>query len=240
MQTIRRTRTAACLALALGSLAACGDDQVAGPDGAPPGATGTVVVQLAGTAAPRIAADAPDGPGNGNGNGNGQGGGGQAARFSLDSLEKVEVFVVRVDAKREDADSAAAADSATSDAEKDRGGWTTVAEPKARVDLLTLRDGRTTALGGATLPAGTYRSLRLIVDASQSRVTLKGGQAVEVKWPSAGRSGIKVLMGRDVTVGKDSTSALRLDFDVAESFVVRGASMRNGLLFKPVIRAATR
>jgi hypothetical protein len=239
MQMTRLSRRAVRRVLAigaLGSLAACDDAAVVGPDAPPLGATGTVVVQLAGAAASRAASD----PGDGHGSGNGQGqGSGQPARFSLDSVGTVELHVVRVDARREDADSLAAADSATSDAEKGRGGWTTVAEPNARIDLMKL-SGQPTTLGSAALPAGTYRSLRLVVDAARSRVTLRGGQAVDVKWPSAGRSGIKVQLQRDVTIGKDSTSALRLDFDVEESFVARGASLRNGLLFKPVIRAGTR
>ena len=116
----------------------------------------------------------------------------------------------------------------------------TLAEPKAKFDLLTLRDGKTALLGQKSLPAGSYKSLRLILDPAQSSVTLKSGAAVDVQWPGAGRSGIKVQLGKDVTVGKDSTKSLVVDFDVGESFVMRGPSMKNGLLFKPVLRTAPR
>ncbi|GLC23687.1 DUF4382 domain-containing protein [Roseisolibacter agri] len=161
------------------------------------------------------------------------------APFPFDSVKSVDVYVVRVDAKAEATDSAAAA-VGTADSTKDSGGWVTLAEPKAKFDLLTLRDGKFATLGEKGLPAGTYRSFRLIIDPAQSRVTMKSGDSVAVQWPSAGRSGIKLQLAKDVTVGKDSTTALLVDFDVGESFVMRGNSLKNGLLFKPVIKAATR
>jgi hypothetical protein len=161
------------------------------------------------------------------------------APFPFDSVKSVDVFVVRIDAKAAASDSTDAA-KATADAEKDQGGWVTIAEPKARIDLLTLRDGKTTTLGQKALPAGSYKSFRLILDPAQSSVTLKSGAAVEVQWPSAGRSGIKVQLAKDVAIGKDSTRALLLDFDVSESFVMRGNAMRNGLLFKPVIKGTAK
>jgi hypothetical protein len=161
------------------------------------------------------------------------------APFPFDSVKSVDVFVVRIDGKQASTDSADAA-KATADGEKDQGGWVTLAEPKAKFDLLTLRDGKTALLGQRSLPTGSYKSLRLIIDPAQSNVTLKSGAAVDVQWPSAGRSGIKVQLAKDVTVGKDSTKSLVVDFDVGESFVMRGNAMRNGLLFKPVIKATTK
>jgi hypothetical protein len=161
------------------------------------------------------------------------------APFPFDSVKSVDVFVVRIDGKAAASDSADAT-RATGDAEKDQGGWVTLAEPKARIDLLTLRDGKTTTLGQKALPAGSYKSFRLILDPAQSSVTLKSGAAVDVQWPSAARSGIKVQLAKDVSVGKDSTRALLLDFDVSESFVMRGNAMRNGLLFKPVIKGTAK
>ena len=85
------------------------------------------------------------------------------APFPFDSVKSVEVFVVRVDAKAAPTDSADAA-AGTADAEKGGNGWTTLAEPKAKIDLLTLRDGKTTTLGQTTLPAGSYKSFRLVID----------------------------------------------------------------------------
>lgn len=164
------------------------------------------------------------------------------APFPFDSVKSVDVFVVRVDAKTAATDSAEAAKDAD-DAGKDKGGWTTIAEPKAKIDLLTLRDGKTTTLGQKAIPAGTYKGFRLVIDPAQSSVTLKSGTVLTatsdpgIKFPSAAQSGIKVNLDRDVTVGKDSTSAMLIDFDVAQSFVMRGPAMKNGLTFTPVIKA---
>ncbi|MDF1505781.1 DUF4382 domain-containing protein [Roseisolibacter sp. H3M3-2] len=159
------------------------------------------------------------------------------APFPYDSIRGVDVFVVRVDAKQADADSA---DAAARTEDDDRGGWVTLAEPKAKFDLLTLRDGKFAVLGEKALPAGSYRAFRLVLDASQSSVTLKNGAAVDVQWPSAGRSGLKIQLAKAVDVKADSTATMLVDFDVEGSFVMRGNAMRNGLLFKPVLRAATR
>src|SRR5262245_38623441 len=92
------------------------------------------------------------------------------APFSTDSVSSVDVFVVRVDARLQEADSAEAADDAA-----DSDGWTTVASPNASFNLLALQGGVTAALGAAGVPAGSYRGLRLVIDPSQSSVTLKNG-----------------------------------------------------------------
>jgi hypothetical protein len=198
-----------------GTLAACAGGSDESTTGVAAGRAGTLVVQLT---------DAP---------------------FPFDSVKSVDVFVVRVDARTTATDSAQAALD-VDDASKERGGWTTIAEPKAKIDLLTLRDGKTTTLGQAAIPAGTYKGFRLIIDPAQSSVTLKNGTVLTatsdpgIKFPSAGQSGLKVQLDRDVTVGKDSTSKMLIDFDVAESFVMRGPAMKNGLLFKPVLKGAVR
>ena len=209
MSLSRSTRFGACAALLATGLVAACGDDGIVDDQTGPRGSGRLVVQLT---------DAP---------------------FPFDSVKSVDVFVVRIDAKAESTDSAAAA-TGTDDAAKDAGGWVTLAEPKAKFDLLTLRDGKFATLGEKALPAGSYKSFRMIIDPAQSRVTLKSGDSVQVQWPSAGRSGIKLQLGKDVTVGKDSTTALLVDFDVGDSFVMRGNAMRNGLLFKPVIKAAPR
>jgi hypothetical protein len=172
------------------------------------------------------------------------------APFPYDSVARVDVFVVRADAKREDTDST---ESAARVGEDDRGagGWVTIAEPKARIELTALRDGVTTALGTATLPAGTYRGFRLVIDPAQSSVTLRNGTVLTatsspgIKFPSAGRSGIKIQLAQPVVVPATADGVapptLLIDFDLNDSFVLRGNSLgRDGLLFKPGIRAAAK
>jgi hypothetical protein len=160
------------------------------------------------------------------------------------SVKSVDIFVVRVDAKREETSDDDAA-AATEDADSEKGGWVTVAEPNAKFDLMKLADGTNTFLGDAKVAAGSYNGFRLIIDPAKSSVTLNdatntviGGESiVGLKFPSAAKTGIKIqLSGGAVDVKEGETSTLVVKFDVSNSFVVRGNSIeQNGLLFKPVI-----
>jgi len=163
------------------------------------------------------------------------------APYSTDSVKSVNVFVVRVDARP------AAADDAAADQDVDNasaGGWTTLASPNQSFDLLLLQHGQATALGSAPLAAGTYSGLRLIIDPTKSNVVLKNGTILtttsspSVTFPSAAHSGLKINLAQPLTVSGSGTTTLLVDFDVNNSFVMRGNSInQNGLLFKPVINA---
>jgi hypothetical protein len=168
------------------------------------------------------------------------------APFPFDSVESVNVHVVRVDARVAEADSATA-DSSLDATSSRQGGWRTIAEPDRAIDLLTLRDGNFTTIGETDLPAGTYRALRLIIDPSRSDVRLKDNTVLTgesdpgVKFPSANRSGLKINLETPLVVGDGDSTTVLVDFDVGQSFVMRGNSLsRNGLLFKPVIKANVR
>jgi len=153
------------------------------------------------------------------------------APFPFDQVASVNVFVVRVDAKPADVTDT---DAANVD---DNSGWTTIATPNALINLIDLGSGKTTNLGSTSLTAGTYHGLRLIIDTDKSNVILKDGSPVDVKWPSAGKSGIKVLLDQPVVV-TSAPQFVVIDFDIGRSFVLRGNSIsQNGLLFNPVIRA---
>lgn len=154
------------------------------------------------------------------------------APFPFDQVASVNVFIVRIDAKPADVTDTAASNV------NDKNGWTTIATPNASINLLDLGGGKTTSLGATTLPSGIYRGLRLIIDTDKSSVTLKNSNTpVEVKWPSAGQSGIKVLLDQPVEVTSAGAIVI-IDFDIGRSFVMRGNSIsQNGLLFNPVIRA---
>ena len=168
------------------------------------------------------------------------------APFSTDSVSRVDLFVVRVDGKQEDSDSTAAARGASDDSAS-VDGWTTLATPKQKIELLALRNGVSTLLGSASAPAGSYRSFRVVIDPSQSSVTLKNGTVLtsssspSVAFPSAARSGIKIKLDQPISLSGGGTTAVLVDFDVAQSFVLRGNSLaQNGLLFKPVIRGTVK
>ena len=165
------------------------------------------------------------------------------APFSSDSVRNVNIFVVRVDARQSDADSATT-DRDLSDDSLSMGGWKTVASPNAAFDLLSLQNGVSQTLGQTTLAAGTYSGFRLVIDPTRSSVTLKDGTVLtgtsnpSVTFPSAARSGIKIVLSQPVQIVSGTTTNLLVDFDVNNSFVQRGNSIeKNGLLFKPVIHA---
>jgi len=166
------------------------------------------------------------------------------APFSSDSVKSVDIFVVRVDARGSDVDSAATDHALSSDSAASNG-WKALATPNASFDLLSLQNGITAALGQASIPAGTYSGLRLIIDPSKSSVTLKSGTKLtntsspSVTFPSAAQSGIKIVLSQPVQVVAGTATSLLVDFDVNSSFVQRGNTIdKNGLLFKPVIKAS--
>ena len=152
------------------------------------------------------------------------------APFPFSEVASVDAFIVRVDARKAEPTDAEAED------ESNQEGWTTVATPNALVNLLDLSDGKTTNLGATTLPTGTYNGFRLIIDPSQSSMTLKDGTHPDIKFPSAGQSGIKVQLDQPIELTENG-SVMTLDFDVGRSFVTRGNNARNGFIFRPVVRA---
>jgi hypothetical protein len=209
--TVRTLGATAALAAA-GVIAACSDSMSTSTSAA----NGTMAVQLT---------DAP---------------------FLIDSVSSVDVFVVRVDARLPDADSAAA-DKAVTDDSVSAGGWTTLAMPNQKVNLLAYQNGAVLPLGEASLAAGSYLGFRLIIDPTKSSVTLKNGMVLtgtstpNITFPSASRTGIKVVLTQPVTVVAAQTTTVLVDFMVANSFVLRGNSItQNGLLFTPVVRASVK
>jgi len=165
------------------------------------------------------------------------------APFLGDSLKSVDIYVVRVDARQSDVDDTQANNS-LDDNSSSADGWKSVATPNASFNLLDLQNGVSTVLGQANLTPGTYNGFRLIIDPSKSSVTVKGGLVLSgstnpgVTFPSASRSGIKIVLSQPVQITAGTTTQLLVDFDVNNSFVMRGNTIdKNGLLFKPVIHA---
>lgn len=167
------------------------------------------------------------------------------APFSSDSVSRVDIYVVRVDTRTAETDSADAA-KAVGDDSTVASGWTTVATPNRLIELLALRNGVTTTLGLTTLPSGNYRSFRLVIDPSRSSVTLKNGAVLtstsspNVSFPSASRSGIKINFTRPLAIVAGDTTTTIVDFDVNQSFVMRGGPISSsGLTFRPVVKGTS-
>jgi hypothetical protein len=152
------------------------------------------------------------------------------APFPFSEVASVDVFVVRVDAKKATSTDAEAEDDSNQD------GWVTVATPNALINLLDLGSGKTMNLGATTIPTGTYQSFRLVLDTDQSSITLKDGTKPPISFPSAAHSGIKVILDEPIQLTENG-SVMTLDFDIGRSFVQRGNSAANGFNFKPVVHA---
>ncbi len=161
------------------------------------------------------------------------------APFLTDSVSNVNVFVVEVDGRATATDDNDANTNVDNDA---AGGWTVLATPNQSIDLLTLQNGASTTLGQGALVPGTYSGFRLVIDQSKSSVTLKNGTVLTgtsspgIKFPSASTSGLKINLSQPLVIVGGGTTTLLVDFDVNDSFVMRGNTIaQNGLLFKPVI-----
>lgn len=116
-------------------------------------------------------------------------------------------------------------------------------------DLLTLRDSVSADVTGlVTVDAGTYQSLRFVVDSA--RIVLKDGYAFEdgstngvLKIPSGSKSGIKVKLSDVLLANEGETTTVTVDFDVDANFVVQ-VNQQTGqvrkVLFTPVLKEKNR
>ena len=123
-------------------------------------------------------------------------------------------------------------------------GWVVVrmSDMPRRIDLLSLTNGVLQELGQATLPAGTYTQMRLVLsDAGMPtmpahEVRLTGGGNAMLSTPSAMQSGLKLKVNLKVEPGQ--LADFVLDFDACRSVVTAGASGRFNL--KPVVSVLPR
>ena len=126
----------------------------------------------------------------------------------------------------------------SSSAPDNAAGWTDITlNPARKIDLLSLNNGALENLGEATLAAGHYTQLRLVLDPNtpgnlaNSVVPTVGKVETALVTPSAVQSGIKLINQFDVASGQRVD--LILDFNACKSIVLRG----NGTYaLKPVIR----
>jgi hypothetical protein len=200
------------------ALAACGDRVVTQPAQS---GQGTVAMQLV---------DAPS---------------------DLDSIASVNIFVVRVDARVMVADSATADSAVDGDGDvddrmhmhRDSSAWVTIASPNKLINILALQGSDTAFLGSANMDTVHLRSLRIIIDPSQSNVTLKNGTVLtatstpSIDFFSRGREGILVDLDNDADVRPNQTTTITLDFRLGDSISLRGPSIgHDGLVLSAVVR----
>ncbi|MFL5335506.1 MAG: DUF4382 domain-containing protein [Geminicoccaceae bacterium] len=125
-------------------------------------------------------------------------------------------------------------DTSTADG---NGDWKDIVPPNAPVlvDLVNLTNGQLKDLGGATVPAGDYHQMRLVLASTGNTVTPIGGTAQPLTTPSGQQSGLKIQA--DFSVAENQTSDLLMDFDACKSIVLTG----NGkYILKPVVRLSAK
>jgi hypothetical protein len=130
------------------------------------------------------------------------------APFPYDSVESVNVFVVRVEAS-------------TDWVGPDSGEWVLIAEPKQSFNLLTLERGTTAFLGEKELPAGQYHMIRMTIDTSLSSIVWGSGTERIVNWQNHWQSNEMPLYASveyPVDVPPEGADIV-IDFDLGRSFL---------------------
>ncbi len=114
-------------------------------------------------------------------------------------------------------------------------GWVTLGTPDRTIDLLKLHDGVEEVLAkGASLPAGSYGQMRLVLG-SGNEVVLSDGTTQPLKVPSGMQSGVKLPVQFDVAEG--TTKDVFIDFDAHRSIFLHQAGHSGQYILRPVVRA---
>jgi hypothetical protein len=114
-------------------------------------------------------------------------------------------------------------------------GWITLGTPDKTYNLLSLTGGASEMLAaGATLPAGHYGQMRLILGAGNT-VKLADGTIQDLTVPSGFQTGIKLVVSFDVAAG--TTADVWIDFDAAHSIQVVQAGASGKYMLRPTVRA---
>ncbi|GLH74965.1 hypothetical protein GETHLI_34670 [Geothrix limicola] len=115
------------------------------------------------------------------------------------------------------------------------GGWTTLGTPNKTINLLNLVGGvEETLANGASLPAGHYGQMRLILG-SGNTVKLSDGSVHALTVPSGLQTGVKLVVSFDVAAG--TTKDVWIDFDAAHSIQLIQAGASNQYLLRPTVWA---
>ncbi len=105
------------------------------------------------------------------------------------------------------------------------------------VNVFELRNGITEELVNLEVPVGDYDLVRIHVD--EAKLKLKDNdEEFVMKVPSGEQTGIKMFVDPVIHVEGGISAELLLDFDLSQSFVMRGHDAQNGFIFKPCIRAS--
>ncbi|WP_242342046.1 DUF4382 domain-containing protein [Anaeromyxobacter terrae] len=115
------------------------------------------------------------------------------------------------------------------------GGWIVLGTPNVEVDLLSLTGGvSATLVDGATIPAGRYTQLRLVLG-PKNTVTLTDGSVHDLTVPSGQQSGVKLTVNFEVA--PNTTRDVLVDLDAHRSVFVHEAGASEKFMLRPTVRA---
>lgn len=164
----------------------------------------------------------------------------------LDSVKAVNVYVERIDGRRAHTDSSMR-DVDLDDrhwethAHPDSTLWVTIASPDTTFDLLALQNGVSAFLGSTAVDSGTFRALRVVIDPSRCTIVLKDGTVLSatshppVEFENARRHALMVEVGDSLDVAPGATTTVVLDLKLDGSLALRGRSVHDGFLFRPIV-----
>jgi hypothetical protein len=127
--------------------------------------------------------------------------------------------------------------------QKEGEGWITLGTPDVTVNLLSLTGGvEETLVDGASIPAGTYGQMRLVLGPGNT-ICLQplvagacpAGALEDLKVPSGMQSGVKLNV--HFVVAPDTTKDVFIDFDAHRSVFVHEAGASRQYILRPVVRA---
>lgn len=135
--------------------------------------------------------------------------------------------------------------------DQDGGGWQSVFDGSAEIDLVPLTGGVVSTLAELDIPAGTYDEIRLIVDAGEVVLSTDAVVAGDsyvfnsenggLHFPSGAQTGVKVKLDEPIVVVTELSTEVTLDFDLSKNFVFNGpmdhAPGVRRVIFTPVVRA---
>lgn len=133
--------------------------------------------------------------------------------FPFDLVARADLYIVSV---------SAGLDSGTTGS--DCTGARLIASPRRRFDLLALQRGTTALLGQATLEAGNYGAVCVVIDTDSSSLTLKDGTVLSsrtnpgINWSATGQRIIKTDIFTPIAVS-DTGGTFVIHFDVGNSFI---------------------
>ncbi len=118
----------------------------------------------------------------------------------------------------------------------------TIWEGRQTVNLLDLRNGKTSDFPEAEVPAGKYNMIRMKVDSVH--IKYKNGMEFSLNMPDNCKAGIKIMIVPPLEVEEGTLQEVLLDFDVSKSIMIRSGwhgnfPMPGFFRFRPFIRAVS-